>query len=162
MTLYLITCGTSGCPNKGIERELLSASPPDGTVYDERLICLGCGKLVTVTDTAGDQIVAGGGAPPANPKALPLETPPDQTPIIAAENKATILHARNRWLGETDAFMLPTPSFPSDMPAAVQQAITSNLSEIEAWRKQLRDYPTTVTDWTKPPPLPAQIGRAHV
>lgn len=73
----------------------------------------------------------------------------------ALTNQQTLLHTRNRWLGESDAYMLPTNAFPADMPDEVKQAIAGNQAELEAWRKQLRDWPSTVTDWADPPALPA-------
>lgn len=75
--------------------------------------------------------------------------------VLAGTNKAVILHQRNRWLTETDPYMLPAPSFPTDMPQALVDAITAHLALLQTWRAQLRDYPSTVTDWTSPPPLPS-------
>lgn len=77
-------------------------------------------------------------------------------PAFPAANQASILHERNRWLAQTDPFVLPTASLPADMPADVLAAISDSGSqqEILAWRQQLRDYPSTVTDWARPPALP--------
>jgi len=76
------------------------------------------------------------------------------TAKLEATNQANLLHERNRWLAQTDPYMLAPANFPSDMPADVQAAITANLAAIQTWRQQLRDWPSTVTDWTQPPPLP--------
>ena len=79
---------------------------------------------------------------------------------VAATNKASLLHERNRWLTETDPYVLPVPSLPSDMPGDVlnvlaAQGTPSVQDQLKAWRQDLREYPATVTDWTAPPPLPA-------
>ncbi len=79
---------------------------------------------------------------------------------LAATNRATILHERNRWLTETDPYVLPVSSLPGDLPGDVlgvlaAQGTPSVQDQLRAWRQQLRDYPATVTDWTNPPPLPA-------
>lgn len=79
---------------------------------------------------------------------------------VAATNKAMVLHQRNRWLAQTDPYVLPDASLPADMPADVLSVLTAEgtpsvQDQIKTWRQALRDYPATVTDWTAPPPLPA-------
>ena len=79
---------------------------------------------------------------------------------LAASNKAALLHERNRWLAQTDPFVLPEPALPADMPADVLGVLTAGgtpsvRDQITAWRQALRDYPGAVEDWTQPPPLPA-------
>lgn len=74
---------------------------------------------------------------------------------VAATNKANLLHQRNRWLAQTDPYVLPVPSLPADMPQDVLDAISKNQQTIIGWRQALRDYPGTVTDWTRPPALPS-------
>lgn len=77
-----------------------------------------------------------------------------ESATVAATNQQTLLHQRNRWIGETDAYMLPADAFPSDMPDDVKEAISTSQSAIAEWRQQLRDWPATVADWTAPPALP--------
>jgi hypothetical protein len=77
-------------------------------------------------------------------------------PLVRATNQGNILHQRNRWLAQTDPYVLPVPSLPADMPQDVLTAISdkNNQAAIMAWRQALRDYPLTVTDWARPPALP--------
>lgn len=70
-------------------------------------------------------------------------------------HESSLLQMRNRWLAQTDPYLLQPATFPQDMPGEVQTAITGNLAAIETWRQSLRDYPGTVTDWTRPPALPS-------
>lgn len=75
------------------------------------------------------------------------------TQRLGFANQATLLHERNRWLAQSDPYVLASP--PPDMPADVASAVKSGQAALLAWRQALRDWPTTVTDWTAPPPLPA-------
>ena len=74
---------------------------------------------------------------------------------LAAANQRSLIQQRNRWLVETDAYLIPAASAPPDMPTDVQAAVTANIAAIKSWRQQLRDWPATITDWTKPGSLPA-------
>ena len=78
----------------------------------------------------------------------------------AVTNMATLLHTRNRWLVETDTYVLPVDALPADMPNEVKAVLAAQgtptvQQRIETWRAELRAYPATVTDWTTPPPLPS-------
>lgn len=76
---------------------------------------------------------------------------------VRAANEENVIHERNRWLAQTDPFVLPTASLPADMPSDVLTAVadSANQDAIKTWRQALRDYPSTVTDWAQPLALPA-------
>lgn len=78
-----------------------------------------------------------------------------ETARTIAVNQGTLLRQRNRWLAQTDPYMLPVAAFPTDTPAEIKTAISNNLDAIRIWRQKLRDWPATVTDWTQPGELPA-------
>jgi hypothetical protein len=107
--------------------------------------------------TAAALVESGEPSPPGDDSAHQTAAATAAATRTAATNQATLIHERNRWLAQTDPYVLPTASLPSDMPADVLAAIadSANQAAIAAWRQQLRDWPGTVTDWTNPPPLPA-------
>ncbi|MDE2105126.1 MAG: hypothetical protein KGL39_48305 [Patescibacteria group bacterium] len=83
-----------------------------------------------------------------------------ETATLAAANKATLIHERNRWLAESDTYVLPPAALPPDLPADVVAVLTaggtpSPQDQLKAWRQALRDWPSTVADWTNPGPLPS-------
>lgn len=169
LTLY--RCSYSDCSNYGVLRQL-AEDDTGNPLSSGAVLCPGsltdapgmtCGRILDrlaegpdgpADHTPSDTPQPPPPAMPASPDAIAAEKAA-AAQVLTATNQANVLHQRNRWLAQTDPYVLPTGALPSDMPADVLDAIKASQSQIVAWRQQLRDYPGSVTDWTKPPPLPA-------
>lgn len=123
------------------------ASDPVGAVASEWYVIQGYGQVSQKLD------------PSASTFQTDLDSFVDSTipASFRVANEQNLIHERNRWLAQTDPYVLPTASLPADMPSDVLTAISdsANQSAITAWRQSLRDYPSTVSDWARPPQLPS-------